>query len=159
MINFEDLLGRSNEEVLLTPPLSQWAYKISPFYEPDDPDEFDLYLTFPGQGLEMSFEEDRTLGSVFFHARKLGGFTMQRPIVEFETSQADTRMKFGTPLSFREASTHELLGEINPHDLFLVQTDLVNIQYTSDKEAIELITLMRFDVGKRFVVAEETDVH
>lgn len=131
-----EYLGAPVSEVLAAAPFCAWAFRRS--VEEDLRDE-EVWYEFDGRGVEVVCDEDERIRTIFLH-RGAGEALSEIP---FSIGRREVLKLVGTPARSGSASRIPGLGDRGAWDRFTLPAGSIHIEYRLDRDAIELVTLMR----------------
>lgn len=138
-----EYLGKNVSIILNETPFKNWPVeKITE----DELEEKLTSYTFNGHGLELNCDPNDNVSAIFLHPNKYGGFDESLFEISFSLSRKQVLEHFGTPSKSGEKNSSAILGDSGPWDLFTRLGYAIHVEYRTDSDRINLITLMRSDV-------------
>jgi hypothetical protein len=137
IIPLADYLGRHVDELLRVEPFSGWRVVRSVETDPKP----EVWYEFEGRGVEVICDELDRIQTLFLHrgeGESLAG-------VPFSTKRQEVLERFGTPASSGGPVRIPVLGDRGAWDRFTVPEGSLHVQYSSDRDEIDMITLIRPD--------------
>lgn len=137
-----DYLGRDVSRLLEAEPFKHWPVE---YFVDDDADPPVAGYIFLGCGLQINCDRgDERVRSLFLEKEEHDGEVLSE--LPFKQDRARVLARMGTPSKSGAGFSNPILGDFGPWDRFRRSDFTVHVQYTTDSEAIEKITLMRNDV-------------
>lgn len=136
-IGLTDILGRAVSEVLDAKPFSDWLFTRTVEHEPKE----EIWYEFEGRGVEVICDRFDLVQTVFLHR----GDSESLVDVPFSMSRREVRKRFGPAATSGAAVRIPGLGDRGAWDRFTLPKGLLHVQYRTDRDEIDMITLMRAD--------------
>jgi len=134
-----DYIRHPVSQMLGSLPFRDWPVERS---VDDDLDERIVNYVFPQNGLALLCDSNEDVRTMFLYSEDRGGFDESLFEIPFSLTREGVFMKYGQPAKRGPRSTG-ILGESGAWERFVrPQGVVVHIQYRTDADSIELITLM-----------------
>ena len=136
-------LGARAPVLLEGDPLRNWPVERT---VEEDFDEELIEYVFTGRGLEMHCDEDESVNTVFLKSDDSARFDQDLFDLRFSANRAQVVERLGPPSKSGEKQVDPVFGESGAWDRFDRPDHSLHVQYRTDADAVEMITLMRADV-------------
>jgi hypothetical protein len=136
-IGLAHILGRAIREVLDTEPFSGWLFTRTVEHEPKE----QISYEFEGHGVDVICDRFDAIRTVFLQ-RGDGALLAGIP---FSMSRREVLERFGPAAASGAAVRIPGFGDRGPWDRFTIPEGSLHVQYRTDREEIDMITLMRAD--------------
>jgi hypothetical protein len=136
-IGLANILGRAVSDVLHREPFSRWLFARSVEHEPKE----EIWYEFEGRGVELICDRLDLVQTVFLHrgeGERLAGFA-------FSMSRCEVLQRLGPAAASGAAVRIPGLGDRGAWDRFVLPQGVLHVQYRTDRDEIDLVTLMRAD--------------
>lgn len=131
-------LGEHVSKLLESGPFASWVVTRS--MESDLPRK-EIWYEFTDQGIEVICDEDERIRTIFLH----NGVDEALTEIPFAYTRRQVLERFGVPAKSGQPTTHPILGTAGAWDRFSRPSMTLHIQYRSDSDSIDMITLVRPD--------------
>ena len=136
-IGLADVLGRGIRELLDAKPFSGWLFTRTVEHDPKE----EIWSASMGPGVEVICDRFELIKTLFVH-RGDGESVVGIP---FSMSRSEVLQRFGPPATEGAAVRIPKIGDRGAWDRFTLSEGLLHVQYRTDREEIDMITLMRAD--------------
>jgi len=136
-LGLADYLGRAVGELLKAEPFSGWHAVRSVESDPKP----EIWYEFAGHGVEVICDGGDRIQTVFLH-RGDGESLIDVPFTLGRRAVLD---RFGTPAKSGGASRIPGIGDRGPWDRFTIPKGTLHVQYRTERDEIDMMTLMRSD--------------
>ena len=133
------ILGRAVSEVLDAKPFSGWLFTRTEEHESRE----EFWYEFEGRGVQLICDRFELVRSVFL--RRGDGESLAG--VPFSMSRREVLMRFGPAAKNGAAVWIPGLGDYGPWDRFTIAEGFLHVQYCTDRDEIDMVTLMRADAA------------
>lgn len=142
---FANFLGKPAAALLKASPFELWPSEKS---VDEDLPERTINYVFSKQGLSITCdgEDDEKIQTIFLHPRELVDFDVELIDVPVSSTRREVLDRLGTPSKSGSPRKSEILGEYGAWDRYDWPDYSLHVQYRTDADQIEMITLMRHDV-------------
>lgn len=105
-----------------------------------------FHYVFPQHGLELRCDCDDKISVIFLYSDEFNGFDEKKLDAPFSSSRKKTIELFGAPSKSSGKINDPILGECGAWDRFARVGHTIHIEYRTDADRINKITLIRADV-------------
>jgi hypothetical protein len=130
-----DYLGADVRELLAIAPFSGW--KVTRSVEEDLPKK-EVWYEFEGHGVEVICDEADRIQTIFLHR----GDAEALCEVSFSLSRRGVVERYGSPSKSGNAVRIPVIGDRGAWDRFTFPKGTLHIQYRTDRDEIDMVTLM-----------------
>lgn len=137
-------LGCKSSAILADDFCKDWRFRK---VERRDSDSHRNDYVFSRRGLSFASDGDDVVVAIFLSFKASPPFDSGFDDLPFSFGRLEVRNRFGEPSGSREKFHDPILGEYDGWDCFNFPTHVLHVQYSSERDGIELITLMTPDVA------------
>lgn len=137
-------LGCKSSAILADDFCKGWRFRK---VERRDSDSHRNDYVFSRRGLSFSSDGDDVVVAIFLSFKACPPFDSGFDDLPFSFGRLEVRGRFGEPSKSRDGFFDPILGDYGAWDRFNLSTHVLHVQYSSERDGIELITLMRPDVA------------
>jgi hypothetical protein len=133
-----EYLGRASGELLNAEPFSEWQVVRTVENEP----KREIWYEFEGRGVEVICDGSDRVQTIFLHR---GGDGESLFDIPFVMTRKQVQTLFGEPAKSGGAVRIPGLGDRGAWDRFALSMGTVHVQYTVERDEIDMVTLIRGD--------------
>ncbi len=137
-------LGCKSSAILADEFFQDWKVRK---IERHDGDSHRNDYAFSRRGVSFISDGDDVITAIFFSCKASPPFASGFDDLPFSFGRLEVRDRFGEPSGSREKFYDPILGEYGGWDRFNFPNYVLHVQYFSERDNIELITLMRPDAA------------
>jgi hypothetical protein len=135
-------LGCKSSTILSDEFFKNWKFRK---IERRDGDSRRNDYVFSRKGVSFISDGDDVVTTIFFSFKTSPPFDGGFDDLPFSSGRIEVRNRFGEPSESREKFCDPILGEYGAWDRFNFPNYILHVQYFSERDSVELITLMRSD--------------
>lgn len=149
MEKLENLIGLSHDDSALRDYIDRIG-ELPHIYEmkEDDPNE-SIVLTFKKTGLQISFDKEKKISTIHVFSDRIPGYKAYSGLLpgklSFHMCQEDAYNELGQPTKSGGPVKEIISDDICFWDCWYKDNSVLHLQYTEDRKAIKMITIMSLD--------------